>query len=433
MSSFSISLAELNAALGIGKTILGDKSSSSESKYTIFTASSSGVMFSVYTRQGLIRTQLEVTGLDVSEPWQFFVNFEDLSRIVDMFKGLRVTRVTDITISSQEKAILVSVHEEPIDDEMGDGYSNTSHFRLNALQPQTQAAEAVAREFPSDTQDVGALRLNTYISALQPVMSNDASASNSATMYFAPDFIFVMSSTMNSMFINELPEAFQGQGIALSYSNVSAIKELTKQSLADASNIVIEDYDEDIDFDSSDENDPLLNASVEVARLEKVNGATEYLALRYKGIEMMLRPRSTAMPNYKRFSDQIFAQSEDGAYITRQTGIVVNRSYFKDVIKRMAIDKDVTFEFDTDEGFAKVSSKNYDQNIPLDAVKGDLDEVVFSISVPIISNTILGDDSTYSDSVFMYISMNAKNYTLYVMDDTGVWFSSVNVNKKKRL
>lgn len=415
MSKFSLSLAELNSALSIGRTILGDKAASADSKFTVFTASADGdVSFAVYTPLGIVRKALDVTDADIEGTgWQFFVNFNDIAKIADVFGNLSITRVDSITFSQHERVVQVEVNEIPASDDIGNEYSNTTVYRINALGTHTQSAEAVSREVPEPASEINAFQMTLIFKSLMPVMSHDANASASSNMFMTDKHIYVQNSTMFSLFENTLPKELYGEGTAFSYTTVSALRAMGELVLSDAAP------------------DELSEASLPLSIIETSAGRIEYFVVSHGGVDLFIKPRSNKLPSIEKL---VAPMSDEGT--GKDTGIVVNRQYFENILKRLAFDdKNAVFSMSSEEHRMIAETKAIKQPVPLANFRGDIDDIEFRTAPAVLSKAILGDTSTFSEvseNLFLYFAVSGKRrgYTLYVMDESGAWMSFLSLMSK---
>ena len=234
-------------------------------------------------------------------------------------------------------------------------------------------------DFPEDTDSILSNDLLLYIDSLFPLMNNDSSNSLTSKLNFGTDYIFVNASYISSFFVNKLPDAFKD--LTLGYSSVNFLKRLCEGV-----------------------------ESIDVQRIDK------YLCIQSGMTEAFLK--------YQR------VKVKADMYVKRMNtdnGIVLDRLYLKDVLKRMMVSSQDGVAQMKELGL-EVSNDGFMQVIPVNKKKGDIENLKFKISVPVLVKTIVGDDSVFPDEIFLYfVKTGPTGYLLYVKDNTGGWFSTIQV------
>lgn len=433
MQYFSVSFDGLNEAFTLAKSMLSSKASA-KSRALIFNASQGTVEFSAWTNGGIMRTSLEVDDFALDDQWIFQVKPEDLNKIIQPFTSLSVTRVSGIRFTKHDTSVIVTISEEPVGD-YGDEYAQESHFRLGVTPPSGQIVKAVQEEFPSETEDLPALILNEYIRALQPLIANEAAAGTASTLYIVEDFVYVATNSLFAAFTNRLPEALSNT--SFQYGTVSTLKILAELALRSASGKDLEEIedsdlmlnmDEDTDLSTVD---PKLFVNLDLGTIKTDEGKTKYIAVRYDKTSILISPQASRFASYEAFTNKIYHTDDDGNYTNRGTGFAVDRLYFQSVIKRLSFGDDVSFEFEGDS--LKVSTKGFDQLVPLTNHRGDLESIKFSVNVTRLQKLILGEDKKYAESspdVYFYLIKETRGYSLYVLDELDAWVSALSVSSR---
>lgn len=377
-----IGYSQLTGVLSYVNTILSDKAVGDNLKNVIFSVSKDEVMVIGYSALTFCRTRL--TALDgceidgVEEDWVFQIKAGELNKILSSYASLSKTTVEAVELSKlNERSIRLYIHEKAKDG-VDDKFSQVSHFDLDDVPMQESVKKEIYTEFPSETDAVMCNELLVYIDSLFPIMSNDSSSSMTSKLNFSEEYVFVVSSHVNSFFKNELPESFKG--LTLGYSSVNFLKRLC------------------------------LNVdSVNVKRVDRYlcihSGNTEAF-LKYQMVNIKTDPYVKSM--------------------NTDNGVVLDRTYFKDVLKRMNISAQNGSVRMVEDGM-EISNENFSQIIPINNKKGNVDDLKFKMSVPVMVNTIIGDDSLFPEDIFIYFVKSGAGYRVYVMDSTGAWFSVVQV------
>lgn len=374
-----VSYADLLSVLGYVNTILSDKAVAEQMKNVIFLAEEDNVSVVGWSPLTFSKTKIDSAEVeDVEGSWDFQVKAGDLNKIMSCFTSLYKTKVEEVVLAKEKNKIKVSIHEEPLKEEDAN-LAQTSTFLLDDVPIMKSVSEEIHMDFPEDTESILSNDLLLYIDSLFPLMANDSSNSLISKLNFTDDYIFVMASYVSSFFINKLPDAFKG--LTLGYSSVNFLKKLC---------------------DSSE--------SIDVQRVDRflcIESGTTQAFLKYQKVKVK------ADGHIKRMS--------------KDNGIVLDRLYLKDVLKRMMFSSQDGVVQMLEDGL-EVSNDGFTQIIPLTNRKGDVDSIKFKVSVPMLAKTIVGDDGVFPEELYIYFVKTMNNgYSLYVKDSTGAWFSTMQV------
>lgn len=376
----SVSYEEIMRVLNFSSIILSDKIVEEKMKNTIFIVSKDSMKVAFYNPLTFCRTELEnVKNVeDIKEtPWVFQVKYADLMKVLSGFTGLSKTKVSDITLASESSKIKIIVSEEAL-NEADSVLNQESVFRIDNVPIIESVSKDINMAFPEDSDIVSGGDVLVYVDSLFPVMSNDSGNAIANKLNFAEDYVFVLSSYMTAFFKNKLPEAFQG--ITLGYSSVNFLKKL-----AELGDMTVK------------RTDKFLCVSV---------GLCESF-MRFQPIRM----------KYKQYIDRF----------SRDNGILLNRLYFKDVLRRMgSMSADGTCKI-LDDGNLSVENINFSQVIPVVRAKGEVAGISFRVSVPTLEKLIIGRDNTFPEEIFLYLKKEGAGYALFLTDKTGAWFAMTQV------
>lgn len=374
-----VSYSELQSVLGYVNTILSDKTVDEKMKNVIFLVEDGLATVVGYSSLTFSRTKLnDCETEDVEDKWSFQVKSSELNKIISSYNNLYKTKVDYIDFVEFKNKIKVVIHEEAIKEE-DSRLSQTGNFLLDNIPLLEAIKREITLDFPEETDSILSSDLLLYIDSLFPLMSNDSASSLVSKLNFAKDYIFVTASYISSFFVNRLPDAFKD--LTLGYSSVNFLKRLCDGV-----------------------------ESIDVQRLDKYlcieSGMTEAF-LRYQRVKVKHEPYVNRMSS--------------------DNGIVLDRLYLKDVLKRMSVSSQDGVAKMVEDGL-EVSNEGFTQIIPLNNKKGEVDTLRFKMSVPVMVKTILGDDNVMPEELFLYfVKTGASGYLLYVKDSTGAWFSVIQV------
>ena len=377
----SLKFKELTEVLGYTNTILSDKSVDEKMKNVIFLVKEDSVKVVGYNALTFFRTELEnVTTEDIPESgWEFQVKASALNKILGSFNSLSRTKVENIALSEEGVKIKATIFEEPI-EEADARLAQASEFLLENAPIITSVSKEIHMEFPEEVESVVSEEILMYMDALFPLMTNDSASSMGSKINFAEDYVFVITSYMSSFFVNKLPEAFKD--LTLGYSSVGFLKKLCE-----------------------------VSEEIGVSRLDK------YLCIQSGMTEAFMKYQKVKVP-YK-------------TYVTKKSkekGIVVDRLYLKDVLKRMSnTSPDGVMTIEGDELLVKNDS--FTQVIPLNKVKEGTSGISFKVSIQILDKIIIGSDNVFDSNLFMYFVETGRGYYIYVSDKSAAWFSNTRVTR----
>lgn len=284
-----LSYSELQSVLGYVNTILSDKTVDEKMKNVIFLVEDGLATVVGYSSLTFSRTKLnDCETEDVEDKWSFQVKSSELNKIISSYNNLYKTKVDYIDFVEFKNKIKVVIHEEAIKEE-DSRLSQTGNFLLDNIPLLEAIKREITLDFPEETDSILSSDLLLYIDSLFPLMSNDSASSLVSKLNFAKDYIFVTASYISSFFVNRLPDAFKD--LTLGYSSVNFLKRLCDGV-----------------------------ESIDVQRLDKYlcieSGMTEAF-LRYQRVKVKHEPYVNRMNS--------------------DNGIVLDRLYLKDVLKRMSV------------------------------------------------------------------------------------------------
>lgn len=378
-----LSFNELNKVLAYVSTILSDKSVDDKVRNVIFLVKDNEVVIVGYNQFTFSRTILEeVETEDISENgWEFQIKASELNKIMSSYSNLYKTKVEKVDIEDNNVRTKITIHEIPIDEEKDARLAQDSVFEVENAPILSKILSDIKSEFPEEVNTLVSNDLILYLSSLLPLLSNDSVNSTASKMNFAEDYVFTMSSSCSAFFKNQLSEEFKG--ITLGYSSIGFLKKLCESA-------------------------DMLSVARTKQYLCIESGRTQAF-MRYKPIQI----------NYR-------------AYINKKSkekGIVVDRLYMKDVLRRMgnvSVDGRMSVG---DNNSLLVMNELFQQEVPIDRCKDGTQGISFKISIPIMNSLILGNDEFLSSDLFIYFVETTRSYIIYIQDKSGAWFSSTQATK----
>lgn len=376
----SLKFDELSSVLGVCATIINDKSVDDKMKNVIFLFhGSEGVVvgYNAFTFARLPLGYVEVDDIP-DEGWEFQLKVSDLNKILSSFSTLSRTKVSTISFYKSGVKIGIEVHEEAVEG-ADERLSQTSNFTLESAPILANVLKEIHMGFPEDGEILSSDYLSVYLDSLIPLLSSEG-----GKLCFAPDYVFTISSKMSAFFVNKLTDAFKE--ITLSYSSVNFLKKLCER------------------YPESD---------LIVRKIDR------YLCIQAEGTESFMKYQRVSQ-NYKPYVERF----------KKDLGIVVDRMYLRDVIRRMGNMSQDGKMFVQDDGTLRVVNEVFEQLIPINNIRPGTEGVGFNVSIPLLDKVIIGKDNMMGcDEVFIYFVQTPRGYTVYLSDKSGAWFSSTQVTR----
>lgn len=379
----SLNFKELAGVMVYPNIVLGDKSVDEKMKNVIFSVRDESVKMIGYNALTFCKTDLvEVLSVeDIPEDgWDFQVKASELNKIISSFSNMYKTRVKTVDFENDGVKVCLTIHEEAI-DEKDANLAQDSNFMLENAPILSNIKTEIMKEFPDEGEVGPSGDLMVYLDSLFPLLDGSSINSTAGKINFAKDYVFVVSKYASAFFKNNLPDAFKD--LSLGYSSVNFLKKLCEGS-------------EDII----------------VSRIDKylcIMSGTTQVFMRYQGVK---------------FKYELYLQR-----FKKEKGILLDRLYLKDVLKRMGnVSQDGILTV-TDDNVLDVSTNNFNQIIPLSVVKEGTQGVSFKVAVASLLSCIVGQDSMFSEELFMYFNEQGRGYSLFLSDKSGAWCSNIQVSR----
>lgn len=331
------------------------------------------ITYKVQLEEGSYTTEIDESEYKDTGYAEIQVKSKELNSFLDTFKSVRRTRVTDVEFETVKNKVKVTVKESDVDT----GHEYSSNWVLDNIPIKPNMLSSINLEVPEQLKQLDVPAIGLYVSSLFPVMQNGANLYSK--LAFGENSVVAFSTSSTTMMRNFIGDDFTN--FCLSYRALSFIKgTVCAEQLVEYAKT-----DERICF--------------------KMGNSVAFVRYEHK------------MPNYEIYEKMI----------NRSHAIVLDRQYFKDVLKRLSlIDESIVFTVKPDEEMVVVKNSKFNQEIPILQQKAmsELGTIAFKVLPKVFTNAIIGDDNAFSNSVFMYIEpLDNGGYSLTFSDDSGSWNS----------
>lgn len=339
------------------------------------------VVFTQELESGSYTVEAEEGELSDGGEFTMQVKCKEVLGWLNAFKSLSKTVAKNVIFETDKNKLRVTVEEEDTET----GKLMTSRYVVDnlAIKPNLKADLALSFEDDkSSPMEIASLQL--YTANLLPIMQSSGSGLYSK-LIFGEDKVVSFHASFTALMNNILGDAFKG--INCSNRAVSFIKDVV--CTAEEPSVQVYRTDMHICFKSM--------TWVAFVKYEK------------------------KIPEYRNYLN---------AFKT-EYGVVLDRCYFRDVLKRLSLGSDnVEFNINGSTGQVFVKNSKFCQELPVINTKGleTLGDIRFKIMPDVMNKMVIGNDSIFSPTVFMYINPLANGtYTLAISDDTGQWFSTATI------
>ena len=308
----------------------------------------------------------------VKEAGNVQVNSSELSKILGTFSNLSRTRVESIEFKVHKSKVQVIVHESALDEDYQDFAGDTS-YSLDSINIKEKTLQDISVEFDDENAvDVDSMELDIVLSTLLPIMDSKKGLNNNQ-IHFASDQIFVMDNRSQIFYKNILPEVFSNSSFR--YTSVAYMRKLIQTS--------------------------------------------NHLRVVISGNKFAIRSESGEVEAYINQLGVRFNYKPTLEKITKENGIILDRAFLKDIIRRLSIQEDGVHI--TTESFSRV--------IPISNSKGNVEGMEFKVNSSLLASMIIGDDSVMSNNLFLYLEpVKPRGIQLTISDDSGAFLSNTKVS-----
>lgn len=317
----------------------------------------------------------------VKEAGNVQVNSSELSKILGTFSNLSRTRVESIEFKVHKSKVQVIVHESALDEDYQDFAGDTS-YSLDSINIKEKTLQDISVEFDDENAvDVDSMELDIVLSTLLPIMDSKKGLNNNQ-IHFASDQIFVMDNRSQIFYKNILPEVFSNSSFR--YTSVAYMRKLIQTS-----------------------NHLRVVISGNKFAIRSENGEVEAY-INQLGVRF----------NYKPTLEKI----------TKENGIILDRAFLKDIIRRLSImgsDPKVSIQ----EDGVHITTESFSRVIPISNSKGNVEGMEFKVNSSLLASMIIGDDSVMSNNLFLYLEpVKPRGIQLTISDDSGAFLSNTKVS-----
>lgn len=317
----------------------------------------------------------------VKEAGNVQVNSSELSKILGTFSNLSRTRVESIEFKVHKSKVQVIVHESGLDEDYQDFAGDTS-YSLDSINIKEKTLQDISVEFDDENAvDVDSMELDIVLSTLLPIMDSKKGLNNNQ-IHFASDQIFVMDNRSQIFYKNILPEVFSNSSFR--YTSVAYMRKLIQTS--------------------------------------------NHLRVVISGNKFAIRSESGEVEAYINQLGVRFNYKPTLEKITKENGIILDRAFLKDIIRRLSImgsDPKVSIQ----EDGVHITTESFSRVIPISNSKGNVEGMEFKVNSSLLASMIIGDDSVMSNNLFLYLEpVKPRGIQLTISDDSGAFLSNTKVS-----
>lgn len=317
----------------------------------------------------------------VKEAGNVQVNSSELSKILGTFSNLSRTRVESIEFKVHKSKVQVIVHESALDEDYQDFAGDTS-YSLDSINIKEKTLQDISVEFDDENAvDVDSMELDIVLSTLLPIMDSKKGLNNNQ-IHFASDQIFVMDNRSQIFYKNILPEVFSNSSFR--YTSVAYMRKLIQTS--------------------------------------------NHLRVVISGNKFAIRSESGEVEAYINQLGVRFNYKPTLEKITKENGIILDRAFLKDIIRRLSImgsDPKVSIQ----EDGVHITTESFSRVIPISNSKGNVEGIEFKVNSSLLASMIIGDDSVMSNNLFLYLEpVKPRGIQLTISDDSGAFLSNTKVS-----
>lgn len=305
---------------------------------------------------------------------------KDIIAVLATLKGLKRTVVTEIELVFKETENLLIVHEEANSDNLvgADKYAQVTKYRLVPMRLKESVKKEVLATDTTHTDSccIPSADIMGYLDALLPTITKDTRDTPATRINVSTSYLYTVPQVYSAILKNKLPEVFSNfvltQGVALFLKSF----------------IGLEEY---VNFSKEEKNDVVML---------KLSNSTAVAIVKAIGIS-------------RAFNIDQFIK-------VPRTGILLDKQYLTDVLKRMSLNTEpVNVHIDVEAEECTLVCKKFTQSLPVLSSNG---EGVFDFSIKpdlfafLILSHVMFDDYVYllfeRDENKGILSMTVKDNTL---------------------
>lgn len=380
MAHFFIDYDNLVYLLDNATSVTSDSALKDADKTIFFLIKDEGESIAVAKNSDLF-IRVKFTPELVKEAGNVQVNSSELSKILGTFSNLSRTRVESIEFKVHKSKVQVIVHESALDEDYQDFAGDTS-YSLDSINIKEKTLQDISVEFDDENAvDVDSMELDIVLSTLLPIMDSKKGLNNNQ-IHFASDQIFVMDNRSQIFYKNILPEVFSNSSFR--YTSVAYMRKLIQTS--------------------------------------------NHLRVVISGNKFAIRSESGEVEAYINQLGVRFNYKPTLEKITKENGIILDRAFLKDIIRRLSImgsDPKVSIQ----EDGVHITTESFSRVIPISNSKGNVEGMEFKVNSSLLASMIIGDDSVMSNNLFLYLEpVKPRGIQLTISDDSGAFLSNTKVS-----
>lgn len=379
MAHFFLDYNTLTYLLDNATSVTSDSALKDADKTIFFLVNNDGESIAVAKNSDLF-IRVKFTPELVKEAGNVQLNSSELSKILGTFSSLSRTRVESVEFKVNNSKVQVIVHEVALDEGYEEFAGDTS-YSLDSIKIKEKTLEDISVEFDDENAvDVDSMELDIVLSTLMPIMDSKKGLNNNQ-IHFASDQIFVMDNRSQVFYKNILPEVFGNS--AFRYTSV--------------------------------------------AYMRKIIQTSNHLRVVISGNKFAIRSENGEIEAYINQLGVRFNYKPTLEGITKENGIVLDRAFLKDIIRRLSImgsDPKVSIQ----EDGVHITTESFSRVIPIMNSKGNVEGIEFKVNSSILSSMIIGDDSVMSNDLFLYFERATRGIQLTISDDSGAFLSNTRVS-----
>lgn len=379
MAHFFLDYNTLTYLLDNATSVTSDSVLKDADKTIFFLVNNDGESIAVAKNSDLF-IRVKFTPELVKEAGNVQLNSSELSKILGTFSSLSRTRVESVEFKVNNSKVQVIVHEVALDEGYEEFAGDTS-YSLDSIKIKEKTLQDISIEFDDENAvDVDSMELDIVLSTLMPIMDSKKGLNNNQ-IHFASDQIFVMDNRSQVFYKNILPEVFGNS--AFRYTSVAYMRKMIQTS--------------------------------------------NHLRVVISGNKFAIRSENGEIEAYINQLGVRFNYKPTLEGITKENGIVLDRAFLKDIIRRLSImgsDPKVSIQ----EDGVHITTESFSRVIPIMNSKGNVEGIEFKVNSSLLSSMIIGDDSVMSNDLFLYFERATRGIQLTISDDSGAFLSNTRVS-----
>ena len=329
------------------------------------------------------------------------IKSKELLSFLDSYKGVRKTKVEEVTFENDGSSLVrCTVLEKDIDT--GNPYISGWSFNNIGIKPNIIGNIELQRS-DGELTCIPCRNILIHTRNLSPIMHNGTNLYSN--MQIDADYVIAFNQAYTTLMRNAMATNDVLSGLKLSF-----------RAIAFMDKIICNDPFSDDDHSVFNE----VSGMDEPYDYVNISKTDTHIYFQTKNSEAFIR-YDTKLADYQTTAKMF----------VRDHAIVIDRIYLKDILKRLSLVNDmVEFNIKATDNSVQLKNSKYSQDIPILQSKGldSVGNIGFKIMPDVLSKAIIGDDTEFSESTFVYYCPQPNGSAMIVFaDDSGSWFSIVKV------